>query len=182
VPAEHRTQSNDQLGLFEGGRRAFREVSTEMCIRAILGIDLAGRLRTCMRRYKGDTRMFDHTAVWCLVSKWSNGTATVDATAYCSDPSATGLSTAPVALFYSSPTMKSVDEAEAYLSAEVARAATKCPESNFYRLPGGAAEEKMRWISGTWHPVDHVPSHQRCRGCGYRTDEPLCPRCGEPVF
>src|SRR3954451_11475988 len=52
--------------------------------RAALGLDLTGRLRSWKRRYRRDRlNVFDHRTVWCGVSEWPDGTATVSASAYC---------------------------------------------------------------------------------------------------
>lgn len=150
-----------------------------MYIRRLFGIDLSGRLRAWARRYNGDVRLFDHTTVWCHITKWSNGTAKVTAASYCSDASATGLDMQPIARFYSSPDLPSPDEAERHLSVEVAHAASKFPETVFYRKIDG---QDHTWSNGRWVPTSAVPAFRRCRGCGFQTEETFCPKCGEPIF
>lgn len=150
-----------------------------MHIRRLFGIDLSGKLRSWRRRYNGDTRRFDHTAVWCYVTTWSNGTTTVTATAYCDDPAATGLDMQPVARFYSSPTLRSVAEAELHLLGELSRAANKFPETTFFRKIDG---HDHVFSTDQWIPTDAMPALRRCRGCGFKTEETFCSKCGEPIF
>ncbi|GAB3366913.1 hypothetical protein GCM10027431_09630 [Lysobacter rhizosphaerae] len=150
-----------------------------MYIRRLFGIDLSGKLRAWARRYNGDTRLFDYTTVWCYITKWNNGTATVTAAAYCSDPTATGLDMQPIARFYSSPSLPSLDEAERHLSVEVSYAAIRFPDTSFYRKLDG---QDHIWANGRWAPTSTVPSLRRCGGCGFQTEEAFCPKCGEPIF
>jgi hypothetical protein len=150
-----------------------------MYIRRLFGIDLSGRLRSWKSRYNGDIRRFDYTTVWCYISHWNDGTATVTAATYCSDPAVTGMDKRPIARFYSSPALPSATEAELHLRIELDGAPTKFTDTTFYRNVDG---QDCVWLNGTWTTANTIPSLERCRGCGLQIQEIICPKCGEPKF
>ena len=162
--------------------------------RAVLGLDLAGRLKSWKRRYRRDRfSVFDHRTVWCSVSEWHDRTATVSASAYCNDPSASGFDARPIVWFYRSKKFQSRVEADAHLEAKIRRATRKHPKTRFCRSReypvvenGRIADEPITveefCEAGVWQQAERVPSHRRCEGCGTETEEAICPKCGEPVI
>ena len=160
--------------------------------RSLLGIDLSGKLKTWRRRYKGDWREFDHRTVWCGISEWYGGKFSASASAYCSDPSATGFDSRPIAWFWRSPNFQSRVEAEARLESEIRRATKTHPQTKFYRTRqclvvehGRVADRPLTieeyCLAGQWHHAERVPSYRRCEACGHETEDAICPKCGEPV-
>jgi hypothetical protein len=160
--------------------------------RSLLGIDLGGKLGALKRHYKGDWRKFDHRSVWCHVTQWGAGSWKISASTYCSDHTATGFDSRPIAWFYYSQTFLSRLEAEAHLEAEVRRAAQKHPESKFYRERLCLAIENGRltdppisiyeyYQDGAWHEAESLPSYRRCEACGHETEQSICPKCGQLV-
>ena len=149
-----------------------------MNLRRIFGLDLAGRLGTWKRRYKGDTRLFDHTAVWCHVTRWGDKRATLTASAYCADPTAIGLGAHPSVRFYSSPELPSSTDAELHLRNEVSRAAAKFTETTFYRK---IDSRDHAFVMGKWVSTEDAPTFWRCRGCGFKSEETFCPQSGELI-
>lgn len=158
--------------------------------RSFLGIDLGGKLGASKRCYKGDWRKFDHRSVRCNISQWGAGSWKVSASAYCSDPAATGVDS--IAFFYYSQAFFSRVEAEAHLEAEVRRAAQKHPETMFYRERLCLAIENGRvtdppisiyeyYQGSAWREADSLPSYRRCEACGHETEESICPKCGQLV-
>lgn len=107
-----------------------------MGLRALVGIDLAGTLAACRRKFRDDVSEFDYRTVMVGVSVWGDepgSEASVAASAYCTDLALIGLSIRYIAWFYWSPLFKSKIEAEAHAEAEIRRATKRHPQTRFYR-------------------------------------------------
>ncbi len=153
-----------------------------MGLRAILGLDLAGKLKGLTLRYKGNVHEFDHRRVLCTVSEGRHGQSYASACAFCSDPSATGFDVRPIAWFYMSPIFKSRVEAAAHLEAQIHRATKRHPETKFFRqraAEGGAVILEY-CQNGIWYRAEALPTFRNCQGCGREVAGDMCTHCGEP--
>ena len=159
-----------------------------MSLRSKLGVDLSGKLRAWRKRYRSSYHAFDYSRVECVVSaqgdRWK-----VTALCYCSDPHINGFSMDQMARVYESRRFPSRVEADAHLETEVRTAALRHPESRFYRYrelayvqDGVVQKEPLtvceRYDGAAWAQVDAPHGTRRCQNCTYRTDEPICPKCG----
>ena len=163
-------------------------------LRALLGLDLSGKLSAWRRRYKNSLYRFDHRDVRCSVAEWNSGTSTASACSYCNDPFLSGFDISPVIRFYRSAHFDTQADAYAHLEAEVRRATRVHPETKFYltrevELRAGPNGEIIPvcltayCLNGIWQTDVEPPSLRRCEACGYRTDaDTSCPRCGEPIL
>lgn len=150
--------------------------------RAVLGLDLSGRLRTLTARYRRDVRLFDYTNVTLSTTEWYEGRVIVTAAALGSDPDMmSGIN--PVTFFWESPKLPPVIEAQAYLDAHLRRASKRHPETRFFRYRNADSGETVReqWQAGVWRQVDPEPLY-RCLGCGQAVAGDFCLHCGEPVL
>ena len=159
-----------------------------MSLRSILGTDLNGKLRAWRKRYESSYHTFDYSHVECVVSAQGNGWK-VSAFCYCSDPLINGFDMSQMVRVYSSRRFPSRVEADAHLEAEVRSAALRHPDVGFYRYrqldyvkDGVVQDEPLtvyeRYAGTGWIQADFPVGARRCENCAFRTDEPICPKCG----
>lgn len=163
-----------------------------MSILRFIKLDLTGRLRSWTKRYRGDTRKFDHRNVICHVSPNGPTKYEVFAGSYCSDANVLGPNDNVVWFYRTGPKFKSRIEAEEHLESEVQRAFERNAETSFYRsrlipyIAEGRAPEDVAvqelYRNGKWEKTEHLPSFRRCISCGCPTDASTCPKCCEPIW
>jgi hypothetical protein len=95
----------------------------------------------------------------------------------------------PMARIYTSRSFSSRVEADAHLEREVRIAALRHPDAGFYRyrelayVENGIVQDEPLTVyecydDDGWTQTE-VPSGERhCESCVFRTDEPICPKCG----
>ena len=163
-----------------------------MLLLRFLNLDLAGRLQSWTKRYRKDTRKFDHRNVVCSVSPYGPTKYAVLAFAYCSDHNVLGPNDNVVWFYRTGPKFQSRIEAEAHLESEVRRASMHCPETRFYRsrlIPHIISGKQLNEVTvheyyhnSKWEPTEDLPSFRRCISCGCATHKITCPKCGEPIW
>src|SRR5262249_42067034 len=117
-----------------------------MSWRSLLGFDLAGRLSSWRRRYKRSRYVFDYSTVWCGVSEWHDGRATVSVSAYCDDPWVSGFDSRPLVSVYRSKNFASQVEADAHLESRNQESHPKTSEDEVLSQP-------------------HIPNHRKQSNC-----------------
>ncbi len=159
-----------------------------MNLRSIFGADLSGKLQAWRKRYESSYHTFDYSHVECVVSV-QGGRWKVNAYCYCSDPLINGFDMSERARVYTSRLFPSRVESEAHLEAEVRNAAHRHSDAGFYRYrelayvkDGMMQDEPLtvyeRYEDTRWIPADIPTGARHCESCAFRTDEPICQKCG----